>query len=251
MLAMAAFTHAAAAQIPDEELIDEFAQCADWYQSPDQPGTTVVACDQAQLDRFIASGLTDPGPGGARIDGQDDHDRGVPTVYRSEDPRGLRSVRITGSGSQVGIYVATLGIDGVLRETTFPATTLPKGVPLEVRRERGSARVVTPSGQVLASAAITATRGERFPMLPRPHGLHARRDGERIVVSWLAAPRTDYKITSGTSRAGAGVHVHTYVTAGRPGRRRVELRLPQREDWVGLSAIRGSTTSRMVVARVA
>jgi hypothetical protein len=237
-------------QIPHEELMDEFAHCADWYQAPDQPGTSVVTCDQEQLDHFMASGLTDPGPGGARIDGPDGREHGAPAVYTSEVPYDLPKVRIIGSGSMTGAYVATLGYDGVLREATFPATTLPNQVRLQVRRMPGTAKLVTASGDVIATAPLMTTRLSRFHVLPLPKGVHARRIGAQVVVSWLARPRTGYKISAGPTRGAAGVYVIRYVSAGAGGRRRASVSLPKSNRWIGVRALGSDATSRLAPTRI-
>src|SRR4051794_19964144 len=74
--------------LAQDSVLDEFRDCSVWYQELDQPGATLVACDQAQLDRFIASGLTDGGKGGAQFDGPERRVNEVPSVYSTEDPRG-------------------------------------------------------------------------------------------------------------------------------------------------------------------
>jgi hypothetical protein len=240
----------AAADSGQDPLLDEFAHCEDWYQQPTQPGTTVVACDQAQLDHFMASGLTDPGPGGARLDGPDGHDDGVPSVYTSEDPNGLRHVRVTGSGSEAGLYVAALGVDGSMRTATLAPTTLPRGSKLEVRWNGANAELRAPDGRVLARATVTTVRGSRFPMLALPKALHAQRSGRRVVVTWRARSRTSYAVSVGADRARAGTRKVQFVRAGRATRHRLVLRLRQRDRWVGLRAIRGSVTSRLAVAKI-
>jgi hypothetical protein len=239
-----------AASEQQDPLLDEFAHCEDWYQAPDQPGITVVACDQAQLDRFIASGLTDPGPGGARIDGPDGHSDDVPSTYSSEDTRGLRKVRIIGRGTQVGVYAAAFGVDGVMREATFAPTTLPRRVPLHVRWRGPAAELFSAGGDLLATAPVTTTRGSPFPMLPLPRAVHARRNGQDVVVTWLARPRTSYTVTSGPTRGRAHWDTVTFVRDGQTGRRRITVRLPKGDRWIGVRAVRDSVFSRLVATQV-
>jgi hypothetical protein len=249
-LAAALFAHGAVAQIPTDEVVDQFAQCPDWYQEPTQPGTIVVACDQNQLDHFIALGLTDPGPGGARIDGPDGHDNSVPAGYTSEDPRALPSVRITGSGSPTAVYVATFGVSGVRHSATFAATALPRGVRLQVRWFGGSAALIAPDGHRVATAPLETVHGSPFRMLPRPRGVHARRQGAMVVVSWLARRGISYQIGSGRDRRSAATSEVQFVEAGCAGRRRIAVRLPKGHTWIAVRALHDSTFSRLAPTRV-
>jgi hypothetical protein len=239
-----------AATEQQDPLLDEFAHCEDWYQAPDQPGLTVVACDQAQLDRFIASGLTDPGAGGALVAGPERHDHSVPSVYWSEDPRVLAKVRVIGSGSQTGVYAAVFGADGVMRTATFAPLMLPKGMPLGVRWRGPAAELFSADGHVLAMAPIASTQGSRFAMLPLPRAVHARRAGDAVVITWLARRRTSYTIESGRDRGAAGTRPVTYVRDGPTGRRRIVVRLPRGDRWVGVRAVRDTTFSRLVATPV-
>jgi hypothetical protein len=230
-----------------DPLLDEFAHCEEWYQQPTQPGTEVVACDQAQLDHFMASGLTDPGPGGVAVSGPDRRaDDGVPAVYSSEDPYAFRRVRITGSGTSAGVFVSTLGVDGTWRSATFAPVALPKSEPLHVTRSAGSAQLRTRSGAVLASAPLEVRHGSAFHMLRRPRGVHVRRVGEQVRVSWMARPRTGYRITCGATRGAAGVRELAYSDYGPAGRRAVTLDLPAGDRWIGIRAVHRYTFSRMV-----
>jgi hypothetical protein len=95
-----------------DPLVDAFAHCGDWYQPPTQPGIVVVACDQEQLDRYVASGLTDPGRGGARLSGPGGAANGVPSVYANDDAAALDRVGVTGGGTAAGVYVSRLAHDG-------------------------------------------------------------------------------------------------------------------------------------------
>jgi hypothetical protein len=230
-----------------DPLLHEFAHCEDWYQQRTQPGTEVVACDQAQLDHFMASGLTDPGPGGVAVSGPDRpaHD-GVPAVYSSEEPYAFRRVRITGSGTSAGVFVSTLGVDGTRRSATFAPVALPKGEPLHVTRTAAGAQLRTRSGAVLASASLEVEHGSAFHMLRRPRGVHVRRVGDRVRVSWIARARTGYRITSGSTRGSAGRQELAYSDDGRSGRRAVTVDLPAGHRWVGVRAVHLYTFSRMV-----
>jgi hypothetical protein len=171
-------------------------------------------------------------------------------VYSSEDPRGLPSVRVSGSGSSAGVYAATLGVDGTLRTATFPATTLPQGTALHVQWNGATAQLVSPGGHVIATAVVTTRHGSRFAVLPTPRALKARRVGRQVTVSWLGAAATSYSVSSGTSPAGAGAHLLKSIKRGAAGRRRVVVRAHKGDRWIGLRAIKGSTTSRMVTAQV-
>jgi hypothetical protein len=148
------------------------------------------------------------------------------------------------------VYAATLGVNGVMRTATFPPTTLPQGAHLQVRWDGDTAQLVSASGRVIATAPATIKRGAPFRMLRAPKGVHARRLGRRVAVAWLARARTGYTITSGQSRGAAGTHLLKSVRAGASGRRRMTIRLPRGDRWVGVRALRGSTTSRMVPSRV-
>jgi hypothetical protein len=233
-----------------DPLVDAFSRCEYWYQPPTQPGLEVVACDQQQLDHFIASGLTDPGPGGARIAGPYGRPDDVPAVYSTEDPNGLRPVRVTGSGSPTGLYVEAFWPSGVRRTATFAPTALPDGVPLRVVWDRTSARLLSPAGEEVAAAEARTTIGSRFPMLPPPRQVHVRRAHGGVAVTWRAAADSAYDITSGATRGAARAHALIQVPEGPAGRRRVVVRPERGDRWIGLRAIRGSTFSPTVTHRL-
>ncbi|HEX6712222.1 MAG TPA: hypothetical protein VF066_02515 [Thermoleophilaceae bacterium] len=235
---------APAATLAQDPLLDEFAHCEDWYQEPDQPGSTLVACDQAQLDRFIASGLTDPGPGGARIDGPEGPKDPVPSVYWSEDPLGLRYTRVVGSGSVTGVYAAAFGTNGVMHHATFVPFVLPKDVRLRFRWTNAAATLTTSAGDVLATAPVDSWRGSPFHMLSRPKRVRAHRRGNKVAISWIGAPRERYDLLSGETRGS--VSNRLVQTAAQ----RVVLRLPKGHRWIGVRALRGYRFSRIVRIRV-
>jgi hypothetical protein len=239
-----------ASAVAQDPLVDAFSHCKDWYQWQTQPGLEVVACDQAQLDHFIASGLTAPGPGGARIAGPYGRANDVPAVYSTEDPNGLRSVRVTGGGSPTGLYVDAFWPSGERRRATFPATVLPRGVRLHVSWNRERAQLVSPDGRPVATTQVRTSFDEPFAMLPRPRQVHVRRVHGGVAVSWDAAADTVYGLTSGVTRGGAGAHSFTQVQEGQAGRRRVVVRPGSGDHWIGVRAIRGSTFSRMVTLRL-
>jgi hypothetical protein len=233
-----------------DPVADAFTRCKYWYEAPTQPGLVVVACDQRQLDRFIASDLTDPGEGGARIAGPYGRPDGVPAVYATEDPDGLGRVRVTGSGHRTGLYVAAFGEDGMRRTATFPATALPNGVRLRVSWDGERAQLVSPSGRQVAAAKVRTVLGPPFPMLPRPRQVAIRAVDGRIAVTWLAAEDTVYAVGSGATRGGARSHSLVQVREGRAGRRRVVVRPERGDRWIGVWAIRDSTFSRTVTRRL-
>jgi hypothetical protein len=235
----------ASAQDP---LLDEFSKCELWYQALDQPGSTIVACDQAQLDHFIASGLTDPGPGGARVDGPEgrvDIDQ-VPVTYSSEDPRGLRRVRVTGSGSATGVYAMAFDPRGVIRAATFAPTALPKDTPLRVTWNRSTAALIGPDGKAVVTAPVQTRHVARFRMLAMPRGVRAHRTGSRAVISWRARPGLVYGITSGPSFGAARSNFLVFRTSEH----RVTVRLPKGHRWIGVRAYSNDAFSRIVRVRV-
>lgn len=236
--------------LAQDPLVDAFSRCKYWYEAPTQPGLVVVACDQRQLDHFIASDLTDPGPGGARIAGPYGRSDGVPAVYSTEDPNGLRRVRVTGSGHRTGLYVAALGTDGVRRTATFPATALPERVRLRVSWDRERAQLLSPTGRQVATAKVRTSLGSSFPMLPRPRQVHVRPVRDGVAVTWLAAAHTVYAVTSGVARGAARSHSLVQVREGPAGRRRVVVRPVRGDRWIGVWAIRDSTFSRTVTLRL-
>lgn len=244
--ATAALLCAPTATLAEDPLLDEFAHCADWYQEPDQPGSTLVACDQAQLDRFMASGLTDPGPGGARIEGPEGHADPAPppSVYSSEDPLALRYARVVGSGSETGVYAAALGTNGVMHHATFAPVVLPKGVRLRFRWTNTTATLTTSAGDVLATAPVESRRGSPFHMLPRPKRVRAHRQGSKVAISWIGAPRESYDVLSGETRGSVGNRLV------QTGKQHVVLQLPKRHRWIGVRAVRDESFSRIVRVRV-
>jgi hypothetical protein len=239
---------ASAAQ--QDPLVDEFSRCKYWYQPLTQPGTTVVACDQRQLDHFIASGLTDPGPGGARIAGPYGRSDEVPGVYSTEDPNGLRRVRIIGGGRRTGLYVNAFWTHGERRTATFPATVLPHGLRLRVSWDRKRAQLLSPTGRRLATAPVRTSFGKPFAMLQRPRQVHVRRVRGGVAVTWRAAADTGYAVASGATRGGAHAHSLADVREGHAGRRWVVVRPERGDQWIGVRAIRDSTFSRIVTARL-
>jgi hypothetical protein len=192
----------------------------------------------------------DPGPGGAVVAGPDGRSNDVPSVYSTEDPRGLQAVRVTGSGSSAGVYAAALGVDGTLKTATFPATALPQGTQLHVVWDGTTAKLLSPAGRMIAVARVTTAHGSRFPVVAGPRGVKARRVGRRVVVSWRAKVQTSYSLSAGASRAAAGARLLKTQARGRAGRRRVVVRLRKAERWVGVRALKGSARSRIVAAKV-
>ena len=233
-----------------DPLVDAFSRCEDWYQGRTQPGLEVVACDQGQLDHFIASGLTDPGPGGARIAGPYGRADDVPGVYSTEDPNGLRSVRVTGSGSPTGLYVDAFWPSGERRTATFPATALPNGVRLHLSWDRERAQLVSPDGGQVATTQVRTSFGEPFAMLPRPRQVHVRRVPGGFAVSWRAAADIGYAVTSGATRGAARAHSLVQVREGQAGRRRVVVRPERGDRWIGLWAYRKYLFSPTVARRL-
>jgi hypothetical protein len=136
-----------------------------------------VACDQGQLDRFIESGLTDEGRGGAQLAGRGGAANGVPSTYSSDDIADLSRVTVTGRGTSTGVYISTLAFDGALVEATFPATVLPDGQPLRIHLDGGVAELRSSDGTVIATASLMtrrvtpeADRASRRPAGTRPRG---------------------------------------------------------------------------------
>jgi hypothetical protein len=250
LLVASAVASGSASAGTQDPLVDAFSRCEDWYQAPTQPGVELVACDQQQLDHFIASGLTDPGPGGARIAGPYGRSDQVPAVYSDEDPNGLRRVRVIGSGGRTGLYAAAFWPNGVSRRATFPATALPDGVPLRISWDRDTAQLLSPTGGRVATAQARTSFGKPFPMLPLPRQVHLRRVHGGVALTWRAAADTVYDVTSGATRAAARAHALVQVREGQAGRRRVVVRPERGDRWIGVRAIRGSTFSRTVTRRL-
>jgi len=71
-----------------------------------------------------------------------------------------------------------------------------------------------------------------------------------VVLLWRAAAHTGYLVTSGPTRGAARMHELKWVSAASAGARRIVVRLPAGHRWIGLRAVKGSTTSRIVARRV-
>jgi hypothetical protein len=162
-----------------DPLIDEFSRCELWAQPPTQPGATIVACDQKQLDAFIAAGLTGDGGGGPSIVTPDKTIRDIPATYSSDDASKLGTVSVvgTGAGAAASVYAARLAVDGTLEEAAFPAADLPRGERLVVRFHGAVAELVTArEGRVIGSVVSKRVALGKFRMVPRAA------DGPRIAA---------------------------------------------------------------------
>jgi lysophospholipase L1-like esterase len=84
-------THAGAL----EKTIDD---CKDW-EKPATSGIYMVVCDQSTLNRFVNSGLEDPGPDGVRIEAIEAENASAGSGTREEEPLAMPAVRRNRSGT--------------------------------------------------------------------------------------------------------------------------------------------------------
>lgn len=185
----------AAVQAQDDPLVEDSLRCESWYQSRSQPGTEVVACDQAQLTAFGESGLTRAPRGGAELTGPGDSTgTGTPpNVYHDDDPTRLARVRVIGRGTATAVFVTRFDRQGLLMEALLGPVTLPDGVHLTVAlAPEGAVLERADTGEDLASAPTEVTRLERATWTPlsaravEPVAaacLRYRRDGSRLDLS--------------------------------------------------------------------
>jgi hypothetical protein len=240
-----------AAALAGNPLIEAFARCDSWYQAPTQPGLTVVACDQAQLDHFIESELTHPGPGGAALRGPAGRVSGeVPAVYFDERPGRLERVTVTGRGTATGLYVSWLGWDGSLREATFSDVVLPTAQPRHLARAGGALRLLGRDGPVLARAALRTTRLGPFERVPLPRNVRVRPERRgRATVTWRARRGLGYTVSAAAQRdlkIRQGVSVHP----ARSGSVSVRIRLRPSHRWVAVRAFSDSAMSPAVLRKI-
>jgi hypothetical protein len=83
----------------------------------------------------------------------------------------------------------------------------------------------------------------------RPRCIHRTTAAETRRGLWRSAARTSYSVSSGGTPAAAGAHLLKSIARGAAGRRSVAVRLRKADRWIGLRGLKGSTRSRMVVAR--
>ncbi|HYZ29776.1 MAG TPA: hypothetical protein VE570_12005 [Thermoleophilaceae bacterium] len=234
-----------------DPLVNEFASCDSWYEAPEQPGLTVVACDQAQLDHFIASQLTDPGPGGATLRGPAGADSsGVPTVYADDDPGRLAGVRVTGSGRATGVYVGQMGWDGSLLEATFPSVALPDGEAVRLRRAGETMQLLGRDGRILEEVALQTTKFNSFTRIQPARGVRvATHGGNRATVSWRARRGLAYHVNAAPT-PGMNTRLPIQVKPRRSGRVSVRIRLEPSDRWIAVTAFRASARSPAVEVRI-
>lgn len=121
---------------PLEQTIDE---CAEW-EHPATSGIYMVACDQAGLSDYVASGLEDPGPAQVRIQVRlfDDLDRGplaVPAVRRDRNRAYLDDWRITARQPAVISVYATCPSRGDVVGARFENVSIGPDSALMLRDE--------------------------------------------------------------------------------------------------------------------
>lgn len=133
-----------------------FDDCADWQQRPTSGGY-LVACDDADLRRFFASGLEDPGSTGLRIDGPQ-RARGptVPAVYRSADVRELEQATITADRPVAPIVYASAFRGNRALAARFAHVALRPGLRVALRLGSRWRLVDEVTRRVIATAAPRA-----------------------------------------------------------------------------------------------
>jgi hypothetical protein len=221
-----------------DPLVDAAASCESWYQPPDQAGIVVIACDQAQLDHFVSSGLTDPGPGGATLSGPGGADNSsVPTVYADDDPARLGQLTVTGRGSATAIYVAQRTWDGRLLEATLSGVSLPQGEPLQVRVVDGAMELAGKDGRVLTRAALQVTQSRAATRVPQATRVRVRSHGlRRVTVSWRARRGLLYDVAAAPTRSPNGRRVLKQLKSTRNGRVQVRVQVRRSDRWIALTA---------------
>jgi hypothetical protein len=221
-----------------DPLVDAASGCDSWYQPPGQPGIVAIACDQAQLDHFVQSGLTDPGPGGAAFSGPGGADNSsVPTVYADDDPGRLGQLTVTGRGSATAVYVAQRTRNSRLLEATLSGVSLPDGEPLQVRVVDGAMELVGTDGRVLARSALRVTRFRAATRVPRARGVRVRSRGRgRVTVSWRARRGLLYDLAAAPTRSPNGRRVLRQFRSIRDRRVRVRLRVRRSDRWIAITA---------------
>ena len=221
-----------------DPLVDAAARCGSWYQPPEQPGIVVIACDQTQLDHFVASGLTDPGPGGATLNGPGGADNSsVPTVYADDDPSRLARLTITGRGTATAIYVAQQRWGGRLLQATLSGVPLPQGEPLHVRVVNGAMELVGTDGRVLTRSALQIARSPAATRVPRAKGVRVRSRGRgRVTVTWKAQRGLLYDIAAAPTRSSNGRRLLRQLRSTRDGRVQVSLGVRRSDRWIAVTA---------------
>jgi len=233
-----------------DPLLEAFSSCDDWLQAPTQPGLVVVACDQAQLDRFIASGLTDPGPGGAEIRGPGSSSTEVPAVYSGHQGERMADVRIKGSGAMTQLYVARLAPNGTLLEATLPGAVLPRGAHLRLREKAGRTELVTQDRRTLASVVTRHRKLSATPVVQLPKRLQVSRQGSAVRVAWQGQRGVSYVIGAGSNRAAAKRHVARRVAPASSGRYAARIPVRRGYRWIAVHGVRRTGEGPPALIRV-
>ncbi len=211
-----------------------FRSCDDWRQRPPE-GSYMVACDQATLDAYFASGLEDAGDQHLRIDGNPAlHGPMVPAVFAAPTPRagapqGVDRATIrTDQTAHPEVYVAIRNGDR-LQVARFPEFTLRPGQELRLRRDNDSRwRLVDVAGgdRTVAEAGVHETGAATSPQKPVIES--ARRNGDSITLRFSAGenPETSLVAYAGASRAELLEGGHSVGTVSGQASGSYELEIP-------------------------
>ena len=186
-----------------------FDDCGDWERPPASRGTKLVVCDEGILDRFFASGLSNPGSERLRLEAPGERsDPDPPGFMASADPGALGRARIAAERPvSPAVYAAERRADGTLVAARFPAVAVEPGAVLRLVRRQREWRIAEDRGRVLAVRAPRVTRVPQPP--PRPVGVSIRRGGRSALVSWRAASRRLRDVTFYVTAAGGARQVRT------------------------------------------
>jgi lysophospholipase L1-like esterase len=130
--------------------------CSDWEHAP-SAGAFLLACDQAELTRYLKSGLELPSSTGLRIDVAGNAARPgpitVPAIRRDPREPTLGNWRITATrATRATIYAACQANKGYL-EALFPAVDIHANEALRVdERDRSTWRLRNARGEPVAAA---------------------------------------------------------------------------------------------------
>jgi len=145
-----------------EEAVNE---CKDW-ETPATSGIYMVVCSQRALERYVASGLEDPGRAGVRIEGSETGEEEapvtLPAVRRNRAGVYLDDWRITAAEPvEVSVY-ASCPRRGRIVAVRFDDVLLKPGRPLRVNDHApGSAWLLTaPDGTAAAEATPFPTKAK-------------------------------------------------------------------------------------------
>lgn len=212
-----------------------------------------MACDEAILDRFFASGLSDPGPAHLRLEAPGQPaDTDPPAIATSADAGIVGRVRIKADRrAEPTVYAAERRADGTLLEARFAKAAIEPGAVARVTRSDHLWRLVDSSGRVLSARQPRVLRRAEPP---RPAGVSVGRDGRRARIRWrirdagsrattfyVAAAatrrglRTSPRIVGRLPSAGAGPYVKVVPVGGS---RYLEVRAYDRGRERGSRAVR-------------